>query len=273
MFRIEETQSTLGLGFRTLGLIYHGAVRDLRKSHRYGVVGVLINVLQTILFVLVFYAMFAIFGVRSSPIHGDFLLYILSGVFLFLTFTKTMTSVVGSEGAASAMMKHRPMNTFVSIGTSALSSLYIQTLSILVVLAGYHMWFNRIEIHDFGGALYVYLLSWFTGIAFGMVLFAAKPWAPTFVNLLATVFARVNMIASGKMFVANTLPTSMLVMFSWNPLFHLIDQMRGSIFLNYTPRNTNLEYPLWVALAFFVIGMMGEFYTRKRASISWGAAR
>lgn len=273
MFRSEETQSTVALAFRSLGLIYHGAVRDLRKSHRYGVIGVLINVLQTVIFVLVFYLMFAMFGIRSSPIRGDFLLYILSGVFLFLTFTKTMTGVVGSEGPASAMMKHRPMNTFVAVGASALSSLYIQTLSIVLVLSAYHLWFNRIEIHDFGSALYVYLLTWFTGIALGMVLFAAKPWAPTFVSLVSTIFARINMIASGKMFVANTLSTSMLMMFAWNPLFHLIDQMRGYVFLNYTPRNTNLEYPLWVAISLFVIGMMGEFYTRKRASISWGAAR
>ena len=273
MFRSEETQSTVALGFRSLGLIYHGAVRDLRKSHRYGVIGVLINVLQTIIFVLVFYAMFAMFGIRTSPIRGDFLLYILSGIFLFMTLAKTMTGVVGAEGPASAMMKHRPMNTFVAIGSSALSSLYIQTLSIVIVLAAYHLWIARVEIHDLGGALYVFLLSWFCGIAIGLALYAARPWAPTFVSLLSTIFARVNMIASGKMFVANTLPPTMLVMFAWNPLFHLIDQMRGYVFLNYTPRNTNLEYPFWVSIALFVIGMMGEFYTRKRASISWGAAR
>ncbi len=35
------------------------------------------------------------------------------------------------------------------------------------------------------------------------------------------------MIASGKMFVANMLPTSMLLMLDWNPLFHCIDQARG----------------------------------------------
>lgn len=273
MFRTEEKQSTFALGFRTLGLVYHGAVRDLRKSHRYGVIGVINNVLQTIIFVVVFYFMFALFGIRSSPLRGDFLLYILSGIFLFLTFTKTMTGVVASEGPASPMMKHRPMNTFVAVGSSALSSLYIQTLSIVIVLAGYHVLAVRIEIHDLGGALYVFLLTWFCGVAFGMVLFAAKPWAPTFIGLLSTIFARVNMIASGKMFVANTLPTSMLLMFSWNPLFHLIDQMRGFVFLNYAPRNTNLEYPIWVTLAFLVLGMMGEFYTRKRASVSWGATR
>lgn len=42
------------------------------------------------------------------------------------------------------------------------------------------------------------------------------------------------MIASGKMFVANTLPNFMLAMFDWNPLLYTIDQARGFAFINYT---------------------------------------
>jgi hypothetical protein len=34
-----------------------------------------------------------------------------------------------------------------------------------------------------------------------------------------------------------------------------------------------LSYPLKVALVAVVLGLMGEFFTRKRASMSWGATR
>jgi hypothetical protein len=30
---------------------------------------------------------------------------------------------------------------------------------------------------------------------------------------------------------------------------------------------------LWCTLAFLMIGLMGEFYTRKHASASWGAGK
>ena len=79
------------------------------------------------------------------------------------------------------------------------------------------------------------------------------------------------MIASGKMFVANTLPPSILVMFDWNPLFHTIDQARGYTFINYFPNNSSASYPFYVALACLMLGLMGEFYTRKHASVSWTA--
>ncbi|MGA0923681.1 MAG: ABC transporter permease, partial [Lutimaribacter sp.] len=68
-------------------------------------------------------------------------------------------------------------------------------------------------------------------------------------------------------------PPFMLNMFDWNPLFHCIDQARGYVFINYFPRNSNWEYPLWVGLVLLMIGLMGEFYTRRHASLSWQARR
>ena len=89
--------------------------------------------------------------------------------------------------------------------------------------------------------------------------------------MVQTVYQRANMIASGKMFVVNTLPSFMLSMFDWNPLFHTIDQARGFTFINYNPRYTSTEYPLYVGLVLLMIGLLGEYYTRHRASLSWSA--
>jgi ABC-type polysaccharide/polyol phosphate export permease len=87
------------------------------------------------------------------------------------------------------------------------------------------------------------------------------------------VYQRANMIASGKMLVANATPTSILRIFDWNPLFHTIDQGRGFIFLNYHPRYSSIEYPVIVTAVCLMIGLMGEYYTRKNASLSWGAGK
>jgi hypothetical protein len=39
------------------------------------------------------------------------------------------------------------------------------------------------------------------------------------------------------------------------------------------PHYSNWQYPLYATLLLILIGMMGEFYTRKRASVSWDARR
>ncbi len=171
------------------------------------------------------------------------------------------------------MMNHAPMNTTISITSAALGCLYIQTLSLVVVLFVYDVVAGPIEILDPVGAYGMVLLSWFSGVAVGLVFLAIKPWFPGFVGIASQVYARANMIASGKMFVANTLPGYMLAMFDWNPLFHCIDQARGFVFINYNPHYSSVSYPLYVSLALIMVGLMGEFYTRKHVSASWGAGK
>ena len=273
MFEVQTARSEAYSVFALLELLYHSVVRDIRKTHRNALWGLIINMFQTVIFVLTFYAMFALLGMRGNAIRGDFLLYIMSGIFLFMTHTKAVTAVVGAEGPASPMMQHAPMTTFISITSAAISSLYLQVLSLVVVLFIYHVAFNPVVIDDPAGAMFMVIASWFSGVGVGMVFLSLKPWLPDLVMLVTNIYSRANMIASGKMFVANTLPSSMLVLFDWNPLFHSIDQARGAIFINYNPHFTSWSYPFIVGAALLMIGLMGEFYTRKNASISWQAGR
>jgi ABC-type polysaccharide/polyol phosphate export permease len=270
---IRRNRSSFTVILTMLELIYHSIVRSVRKGHNNAFIAIATNLLQAVIFVGAFYVMFSILGLRSAALRGDFLIYIMSGIFLYMTHSKALGAVVGSEGPASPMMQHAPMNTIISICSAALGSLYIQILSLGAILFVYHVAFTPLEIEQPIAAFAMLLLAWFTGAALGLVLLAIKPWFPTAVGIFSTIYQRANMIASGKMFVANTLPGFMLAMFDWNPLFHTIDQARGFAFLNYNPRYSDPMYAFWVGLVLVMVGLMGEFYTRKHASLSWSARR
>ena len=109
-------------------LIYHSVVRSVRKQHNNAFITIGVNVLQVATFVGVFYLMFSI--------RGDLLVYIMSGIFLFMTHTKTMQSVFASEEPSSPMIQHSPMNTVISIMTAAFGALCIQLLSLFIILYG-----------------------------------------------------------------------------------------------------------------------------------------
>lgn len=273
MFQYSKPKSTIHSALTIAELIYHATVRSVRKTHGNAFIAIGSNMLTAVIFVMAFYVMFSVLGLRGARLRGDFLLYMMSGIFLFLTHVKTLGAVAGAEGPSSPMMQHAPMNPIVSIAAAALSTLYIQVLSLVVILFVYHTVFTPIYIDKPIPAFGMFLLAWATGLAIGLVLLAIKPWFPTFVQIFTLVYQRANMIASGKMFVANALPTFMLKMFDWNPLFHTIDQSRGYVFENYFPRNSNWEYPMYVALILVMVGLMGEFYTRQHASSSWDAKR
>ncbi|MEO9651354.1 MAG: ABC transporter permease [Roseobacter sp.] len=274
MFQAVSTKKSIFTSaIQTLELIYHSVVRSVRKTHNNAFMSIGINLLQAVIFVGTFYLMFSVLGLRGAAIRGDFLLYLMSGIFLFLTHTKTLSAVVRSEGPASPMMQHAPMNTVISITSAALGALYVQVLTMVIILFVYHVGFQPIVIEEPFAAFGMLLIAWFTGLAVGVVLLSIKPWFPQFVSIFSTIYQRANMIASGKMFVANSLPGYMLAIFDWNPLFHSIDQARGFVFINYNPHYTEWQYALWVGTILIVIGMMGEFYTRRSASISWSARR
>ncbi len=276
MFQTSAPRSRLTSAVYIAELIYHNAVRSVRKTHGNAFMAIFMNMLQTVIFVLAFYFMFMILGLRGTAVRGDFMIYIMTGIFLYMTHTKTLSAVMGSEGPASPMMQHAPMNTMIAILSAMLGTLYIQILSLVAILFVYDVAFNPFvmqEINDPIGCMAMILLSWFSGAAIGMLFLALKPWFPTPVQIISTVYQRANMIASGKMFVANTMPGYMLVMFDWNPLFHTIDQSRGYAFVNYNPRNSEWDYALYLSIVLIMIGLMGEFYTRKHASASWAARR
>lgn len=273
MFQHRVNRSRLSGAITTFELIFHSIVRSVRAKHNNAFIAMGLNMLQVILFVTVFYVMFTVLELRSSAVRGDFLLYVMSGIFLFMCHIKAVSAVSGAEGPNSPMMQHAPMNTAISITAAALGSLYVQVTSMVVILFGYHVIFTPIHIEEPVAAFGMVLLSWFTGCAVGLVFLSIKPWFPSVVGIMATIYQRANMIASGKMFLANTLPGYMLSMFDWNPLFHSIDQSRGFVFINYNPHHSNWEYAMWVGIVLVMIGLMGEFYTRRHVSLSWGAKR
>lgn len=274
MFRHKPYQRTwLSLGFETLELIYHVAVRNLRKTHNNAVLGLLMSILQSLMLLVIMYFMMSLFGMRRIAVRGDFLLYVMSGVFMFMTHIKTIGAVSQADGPTSQMMMHAPMNPIISIMGAALGSLYQQTLSASVILFVYHAVWTPITIDEPVGMLGMFLLSWFSGVGIGMVFLSAKPWQPESVGLVVRLYQRANVIASGKMVLANNLASERRDWFDWNPLFHTIDQARGFIFLNYAPRYTHYDYAIYYALVCMMIGLMAEFFTRQHASASWNKRR
>lgn len=274
MFQHRSDQTPFSRALTLSEVVYHAVVRSVRSKHNNAVLALVINIFQSAMFVLAFYFLMSIIpGGRGNAVRGDFLLFMMSGVFLFMSHTKTMGAVVGADGPSSPMMQHAPMNTSIAILSAAIGALYVQTLSMLVILFIYHAAFQPITIEEPIAAFGMMLLAWVSGAAIGLVLYVIKPWMPGIVGIITMIYQRSNMFFSGKMMLAGTLPGYMLPLFMWNPLFHTIDQARGHVFINYTATVTDWHYTAWIALIFGVIGMMGEFYTRRMASASWNARR
>lgn len=272
MFQVTRKRSIWLAAASILALIYHCCVHSVRSTNGSAVMALVLAMSQAVIMVMFFFVFFWIMGAKGAGLRGDFLIYIMTGIFLYISHVRAV-GAVSKNTPFQAILLHSPMTTIVQICASALSVLYLQIISVLVILSVYYVMGNRFELLDPIGCLAMLVLAWFSGVAVGLVLAAMMPWAPGWVSLISMIYQRASMIASGKMFVANVLPGFMLEMFDWNPLFHIIDQCRGYAFINYQPRYTNWEYAFWVSVALLMLGLLGEHYSRKHASASWNARR
>ena len=184
----------------------------------------------------------------------------------------TILQSAGSHSVTGGLVKHEPLNPAILIASAALAVLYRQTISCIAILWLYHVLMTPIRFDFWPGSLGMYLLAWFSGGCIGLVFLGIRPWSPRASKLFTTAYQRINMFASGKMFVGNVVPSALLPWFIWNPLFHIIDQQRGYIFINYTPLKSDPLYALWFSLAAMMVGLLINFTTRKYESLSWSAA-
>ena len=115
-------QNIAGLGcaaYQFFDAVFHGSVRSVRKKHRLRVVSLLIVIAQSVIFTMGFIVMFQVLGATGSALRGDFVIFIMSGVFLFMTHIGAITAVATAEGPASPMMQHAPMNTVIAVSSVA----------------------------------------------------------------------------------------------------------------------------------------------------------
>lgn len=270
MFKRKVSRTTWQAALEMWSVIYHQTVRKTRGEGGNAVTSLLGALFFTVL-MMVMMALLMVYGfsIRSSPIRGDYILFIMTGILMFMMHVRTFRNVASAGGETAGTMKHAQMSTPANLASGALSALYIQIVTILLILLVYDIVWAPVHIKYPIAALGMVFLSWFTAVCIGIVFLALTPWAPKTMARLQSIYVRVNFLASGKMWLGNSLSAGALPFFDWNPLFHIIDQTRGFVFENYFPRNSDPLYPLYFAMVALVIGMMIEFVTRRSVSISW----
>ncbi len=263
----NQNKSLFFAAIAFLELVYHSIVREVRTQSGSATLGLLKEVSQILIFFLIFYALFTVMG-RNVAIRGDFVLFLLSGIFLMLTHMGAISSVMGAGTAVSPIMQHAPMSVILSILASTFADLYLRIIAIIIVFAGATVINGPMEVANPAGLILPFFLAWSSGLAIGFGFMLLKPLAPSLVKAISKIYQRAQMVTSGKFMPAAYMPATLTHWFDWNPLFHCIDQARLAAFVNYNREVSNIYYPIYVTLVVLVLGLMGEFWARKNLSRS-----
>ena len=108
---------------------------------------------------------------------------------MYITHNSAVMAVAEAEGPTSTMPQLAPMTTLISTCSSALGALYTQVITLSTILLIQHLTINPVCIDYLIATFRIFLVSWLTVVAVGMVLLALTPQHPGFVGALKMVFA------------------------------------------------------------------------------------
>lgn len=98
MFEARQTNTMRRSLFSMLEVTYHASVQKVRSSHHNAVWAIMISILQAGMFVGGFYLMFYFIGAREAKLRGDFMMYLLSGIYLYLCHIRAVAAVSAAKG-------------------------------------------------------------------------------------------------------------------------------------------------------------------------------
>lgn len=262
--RHEEPRQSFLISLQAfLSLVYAMTVRELRIVQRNAALGIVLAIATPLATCLVFYLMMELFKARSAPVRGDDLTFLLTGFLIFFLHINTAGQV--SQAVVPSMMPHQRATPFLFICVKASAAGYNNVLAIVAILVGNYLLRGIWEMQQPLWVIVTVLIAWLYGIGLGMVFLALQRYF-SWARALRTFYVRVMFFTSGKFFLGNNAPYREF--YDWNPLFHIIDQMRSATFTNYTAHTTSLIYPLAFCFATLVLGFLGESYVRRHYSVS-----
>ena len=260
----------VGRVFEFFRLLFVMTVFNARSGNTNPLMGLFKRFVAMGTLIFVFFLMMSLTGLRNLNGRIDLFLNIVLGITLFMTHIFSFMEGRGLSGN-SALSLHAPITPLLELFSGACAYLYQNTMAILMIFLILHVWKGPLYIDDIRGLMNAYLWAWLSGLSIGSVIAGLTPFIPIVSTVATPLFRRMNMLFSGKMFTANSLPHYMLPFFLWNPLFHVIDQARGAVFLDYEPIHTTMAYPMWFTFVAFTIGFLLMFASKKFVSASWAA--
>ncbi len=210
-------------------------------------------------FMLIFTAMS-----RAVPVGDSMGVFILTGIIPWLLFSNIVTAVMGGiEGNQSLLGYPQVMPIDITISRIILEAATLVIVFVFFLIVFVNLGF-KIEIDDMLSMLSAAGVVIILGAGVGMINAAIKFYYPSYANIYSA-FSRPFYFMSGIFFTADFLSPELLKLIDFNPVLHIVEWFRSGFYTSFNSTFYDVGYTITVTSVIFVIGLMAERATRKRA--------
>lgn len=213
-------------------------------------------ILFTIL-LIAFYAM----GRRVPP-GITIEMFLLSGVVPFYLFQSVRVRVAASLNANRTLFYFRRINPFVSFVSAGALEALTYGVAFYLLLGLFYYFHQPIAIKDHLLVLFCLFLLALFGFSLGVITAVLSQRFP-FVEAVTSYLQRGLLLTSGVFFYANELPPKLREILLYNPLFHVLEFLRGGLFVAYEPRFAKADYVAMWLISLFMAGLASDRLGRR----------
>lgn len=198
--------------------------------------------------------MFSLIG-RNSLSGVPVAVFMLVALIPFKFFSKLLPQLSASIEANKGLLAYRqvsPLDPFIARVLIEVATFIVVYMILMGILAwlGFEVWPDDLLELITASGLLIFLA---TGL--GMLLCNAVVYWKDTTKLLSMVTTPM-MFISGIFYSATMIPSQYWYLFTWNPLFHVIELSRDAMFSSYVTPVGDGNYVAFLALVFNAMGLM-----------------
>lgn len=198
--------------------------------------------------------LFSVIG-RNSLSGVPVALFMLAALIPFKFFSKLLGQLSASVVANRALLAYRqvgPLDPFLA----RLTIEVVTFILVFLVLMGICGWYGYDVVpEDLLGLLHACGLLVFLSAGLGLIMCSIVVVWEDF-EKLQSMFMRPLIFISGVFYAATMVPAQYWYLFTWNPIFHIMEMSRDAMFVTYTSPVADSDYVLLVSFLINAIGLM-----------------
>lgn len=238
-------------------------LRETRSRYGNSKLGFFWALVEPFAHIAVFMAIFSAMG-RAIPVGDSMGVFILTGIVPWLLFNNIVTGIMGGVEANRPLLGYpqvMPIDAMVARILLETATLIIVFLFFIVLALNFNF---TIEIDD------ILMMMSSAGILIvlaagvGMINAAIKLYYPSYATIY-NALSRPFYFMSGIFFTADFLSPEVLGMIDFNPILHIVEWFRTGFYRSFNSEFYDINYVITTTLIIFLIGLMAERATRKRA--------
>lgn len=200
---------------------------------------------------------------RSNLAGVPVALFMISGIMPFKFFSKLLPQLSSSVQANKALFTYRQVSILDPIVTRLIIEVATYIIVFCIILAVMSWMDFNIQMQDSLAFMAINALLIFLGLGLGLLLCVATAYWEDTGKIVAMMMMPLFLL-SGIFFTATMIPPNYLYIFDWNPVFHVIELIRQSMFVSYTSPVGDWQYVAFCALVSNAAGLMLYQVNRQR---------